>query len=306
MVFKFEKKDKSFFIIPGCTPEYRLDKYIQDSTSFSQISHLSIVIPQRPFYLDTIESFLRDVACLRHLHLDIPELDEPFESELHSVIETALLNNGDTLESIALNCCSNGIMEYMRSLPKLKVLVLTVTDTFNVTKYNFRRVGGWPSLEVVVVNLQCLEQHRARFVDIFVCCEFPVLTSFAILGSPPFLPVQHLLAAHQNDIRRISLITPNEHYPFNIPYDFVLPYMPNLTELSFSYPHHKRFNKNVQPSVKKLIIHDEEQPVESLLNQHKGFVHKLSRDTAFPTLECIILRSTVHSSFETTHNVSGN
>lgn len=297
MVFDFEKKDESFFIIPGCTPKYRLDKYIRDPDSFSKISHLSIVIPLCAFFLDTIDYFLSTVTRLRHLHLDFPELDKDFGTDLHRIIEDTLRKNEDTLESITLNCCSNSILEYMRGLPKLKVLVITVTEAFDVTKYRINGVGGWASLEVLNVNLQRFGMYRAQFVEIFVFSEFPMLTSFSIVDSPPNSFVQHFLEHPHNDLQRVSLKFPYDHSPHDIPHNFVFPYMPKLFELSFSSRHHQNFTTNVQPSVKRLILYHDELQDKPSIPTHEEFVNHLYTIPTFSTLEYITLRSTPDSSF---------
>lgn len=310
MVFVLEREDSSCFIIPYCTPNYRMHKYVRNTCTISHVSHLSIVDNQFQLSTGSLGQLLNNVTRLHHLHLEIAH--EPlndrdrFQDDLLAVVENVLLNNKNTLESLTLNTCSVRTMETIRTLPKLKVIVLTITDIFVVASYGPNRAtGSWPSLEAFVVKLRCFEPVRPQFVEAFLDHQFPVLTSASIIGSPPCSCVHDFLSIH-DELERVSIVTPEEHSPFPLPYEFVLPKMPNVVELSFTSRHYSHFNTVIQSSVESLLLYDEELPLVPYLPHHKEFVDKIGRSHAFPNLQHIFLRSTIDSSFEMCFTVSQN
>lgn len=304
MVFNFERRDATFFIIPDCTPGYRMHKYIQDTYSFSQITCLSIVDSQLKLSPVTLGQILNVVTHLRHLHLNFAEEHvhnrRRFERDILSIIEIALTNNKDTLESLSLNTCSTQTLDVIRKLPMLKVLVLTLPDMFDIMDFKYMSAsGGWLSLEVVVIDLiNCFQPFRPQFVDKFLHQFFPNLVAISITGSPPNQHVFDFLNTYDYALERVAFLTPDEQTPFHLPYNFCFPEMPNVTQLSITSRHLSHFSKIAQPNLDTLILYDEELPVAPFVKEHVQFVHRTFFDVPFPKLEYIILRSTIDSTFE--------
>ena len=304
MVFEFERRDACFFIIPHCTPSYRMQKYVQTATTFSQITHLSIDDAGFKLTTTSLARILDSVTRLCHLHLDIglqrySLRHEGFHRRILAIVESALLNNKLTLESLTLNTCSVRIMEIIRAFKGLKVIVLTITDIFEVAKYNpVPMPDAWPSLEVAVLKLRCFDPLRPTFVEHFLNHQFAALTSLSVVGSPLCSCVHNFLVDHEHQIERLSFICPDEHSFFSSPYQFVMPSMTNTYELSFTTRHYPNFTSCIHKGIDRLLLYDELMPDIPFNDYHADFMKRVAKEPAFPNVEHIILRSTRDYDFE--------
>lgn len=279
-----------------------MQTFVGEGVTLSRTTSFSLVDPNFVLSTKTLGQVLETITNLEHLHLDIAQENncdrENFLRTALTIVESTLSKNKNTLASITTNACSFRIIEAISSLPNLKVLVLTIPDTFEVMLYGMEHVRGeWPSLEVAVIKLQCFDPLRPRFVQAFTDDTFPSMTSLAIIGSTPCCCVHAFLESHPS-LDRLSFVTPDERFPFPPSYDFIMPPMNSLVELCITSRHYSYFCKNTQPFLITLILYDEELPEVPFLLRNRQFLLGIYSSHAFPLLQYLVVRSTIDKYFE--------
>lgn len=212
--------------------------------------------------------------------------------------------NKDNLESVSLNPCYHLLFPAIRDLSNLRVLELTFDNQFSVMDFAVNYVRGtWPRLEVLVVRLSGFHPLRPAIVDVIFGEAYPALKSLFLQGFTPDVNISRFLSSCHL-LTRLSLLTPVDEFPFEPPYQFVLPSMSSLKELAITDRHITHYYTHVQTVVSTIILYDEQWPIEPFSDTHVNTVSHLSSSSVFPSLQTVVFRSILDSTVEKVFDLS--
>lgn len=240
---------------------------------------------------------------LKHFHIDTDKwrskrcrttADDWFWQYIVKILHA----NKGNLESLSLNPCYHVLFPGIRVLSNLKVLELTFDEQFFVMDFAAKYVRGtWPCLEVLVVKLTGFHPLRRVVVDTIFGDVYPALKSLYLRGFTPDVHISQFLLCCPL-LSRLSLLTPVDEFPFEPPYEFVMPSMSSLEELAITERHISHYYTHVQLFVSTIILYDEGWAIEPFPDTHVNTVARLCSSSAFPSLQTVIFRSVLDSTVE--------